>query len=356
MLAARRLYPGAVIALSGSLNRNVREFYRLHADELEIVEPGRVDLEAIRRLIVVETVQPERLGRVRARRPRPRGRGRRVRPPLGRDARLGEAREPRALGRRRADDDDGRDPGRARARGDAARGHRVRPRHPRGHGLARLPGRRRSGTPRRSRGACATGPARTWSPSTCARRSRRRSARSSTRSLASLESHSVRRPRGARRAGRVADVRRRRLEPRAQDRRPHGRAGARLPRGDGRAGCSASAARACPSWTPPRSRERSGAVGTLRPPRRFTAGRSRRRGSSFSTRSRALRGRCRPRRRSCRARRGSSRPTRRSRRRWCCASAIARAGSSSGTTSAWSASSRARTSTRPSATTSRTLP
>ena len=62
MLAARRLYPGAVIALSGSLNRNVREFYRLHADELEIAEPGRVDLDAVRRLIVVETVQPERLG------------------------------------------------------------------------------------------------------------------------------------------------------------------------------------------------------------------------------------------------------------------------------------------------------
>ena len=62
MLAARRLYPGAVIALSGSLNRNVREFYRLHADELELAEPGRIDLDAIRRLVVVETVQPERLG------------------------------------------------------------------------------------------------------------------------------------------------------------------------------------------------------------------------------------------------------------------------------------------------------
>jgi tRNA nucleotidyltransferase (CCA-adding enzyme) len=62
MLAARRLYPGAVIALSGSLNRNVREFYRLHADELEIVEPGRVEPDTVRRLIVVETVHPERLG------------------------------------------------------------------------------------------------------------------------------------------------------------------------------------------------------------------------------------------------------------------------------------------------------
>ncbi|MDQ3993651.1 MAG: CBS domain-containing protein, partial [Actinomycetota bacterium] len=62
MLAARRLYPGAAVALSGSLNRNVREFYRLHADELDVAETGRVDLDAIERLIVVETVHAERLG------------------------------------------------------------------------------------------------------------------------------------------------------------------------------------------------------------------------------------------------------------------------------------------------------
>ena len=62
MLAARRLYPGAVVALSGSLNRNVRDFYRLHAEELDVAEQGRVDLEAIERLIVVETSHPARLG------------------------------------------------------------------------------------------------------------------------------------------------------------------------------------------------------------------------------------------------------------------------------------------------------
>jgi tRNA nucleotidyltransferase (CCA-adding enzyme) len=62
MLAARRLYPGAVVALSGSLNRNVRDFYRLHAEELDVAEQGRVDLDAIERLIVVETSHPVRLG------------------------------------------------------------------------------------------------------------------------------------------------------------------------------------------------------------------------------------------------------------------------------------------------------
>jgi tRNA nucleotidyltransferase (CCA-adding enzyme) len=61
MLAARRLYPGAVVALAGSLNRNVREFYHLHADELGAVDAGRLELDAIRRLIVVETVHAARL-------------------------------------------------------------------------------------------------------------------------------------------------------------------------------------------------------------------------------------------------------------------------------------------------------
>ena len=63
MLAARRLYPNAVVAISGSLNRNVREFYRLHADELDfVVDASRLELDAIRRLIVVETVHASRLG------------------------------------------------------------------------------------------------------------------------------------------------------------------------------------------------------------------------------------------------------------------------------------------------------
>jgi tRNA nucleotidyltransferase (CCA-adding enzyme) len=63
MLAARRLFPGAVVCLSGSLNRNVRELSRLYAEELgELVDPSRLELDAIRRLIVVETTSASRLG------------------------------------------------------------------------------------------------------------------------------------------------------------------------------------------------------------------------------------------------------------------------------------------------------
>ncbi len=60
--AARLLYPGAVVCLTGSLNRNVRELHRLYADELEAVDASRLELEAIRRLIVVDTVDASRLG------------------------------------------------------------------------------------------------------------------------------------------------------------------------------------------------------------------------------------------------------------------------------------------------------
>jgi tRNA nucleotidyltransferase (CCA-adding enzyme) len=71
MLACRRLYPGAIVALSGSLNRNVREFYRLHADELELVDASRLELDTITRLIVVDATDPARLGELEdvARRP-----------------------------------------------------------------------------------------------------------------------------------------------------------------------------------------------------------------------------------------------------------------------------------------------
>ncbi|HKA26887.1 MAG TPA: hypothetical protein VKD88_05895, partial [Gaiellaceae bacterium] len=67
MLAARKLYPGAIVCLAGSLNRNVREFYRLHADELDfVVDASRLDLDAVRRLVVVETVHAARLGELEA--------------------------------------------------------------------------------------------------------------------------------------------------------------------------------------------------------------------------------------------------------------------------------------------------
>ena len=62
LVAARRLFPGARAALTGSLNRNVREFARLHADDLDLTTAEVIDLSTVTRLIVVETAQAERLG------------------------------------------------------------------------------------------------------------------------------------------------------------------------------------------------------------------------------------------------------------------------------------------------------
>ncbi len=62
LLAAKHLYPNAVACISGSLNRNVREFFRIHADELDLVDAGRLEHDAIRRLVVVETTHAARLG------------------------------------------------------------------------------------------------------------------------------------------------------------------------------------------------------------------------------------------------------------------------------------------------------
>jgi tRNA nucleotidyltransferase (CCA-adding enzyme) len=62
LLAARLLYPGSTAALPSVLNRNVREFARLHADELRCVETARLELDAIGRLVVVETLNESRLG------------------------------------------------------------------------------------------------------------------------------------------------------------------------------------------------------------------------------------------------------------------------------------------------------
>jgi tRNA nucleotidyltransferase (CCA-adding enzyme) len=61
-LAARRLYPAAALCLQGGLNRNVREFVALHADELDLCDPSRIDTSAVTRLIVVEAPQLSRLG------------------------------------------------------------------------------------------------------------------------------------------------------------------------------------------------------------------------------------------------------------------------------------------------------
>src|SRR3954471_112701 len=62
MLAAQLLYPGARVCLHGGVNRNVREFYNLHADQIPSVEPSAVDRDSVRTLVLVEVTSADRLG------------------------------------------------------------------------------------------------------------------------------------------------------------------------------------------------------------------------------------------------------------------------------------------------------
>ena len=62
MVAARKLYPEAAVCLGGAVNRNVREFQALYADLIPVVDPVDVDHDAVRRLILVDTVHANRLG------------------------------------------------------------------------------------------------------------------------------------------------------------------------------------------------------------------------------------------------------------------------------------------------------
>jgi tRNA nucleotidyltransferase (CCA-adding enzyme) len=62
MLAAQLLYPGARVCLHGGVNRNVREFYNLHADQIPSVETSLIDRGSVRRLVLIEVTSAERLG------------------------------------------------------------------------------------------------------------------------------------------------------------------------------------------------------------------------------------------------------------------------------------------------------
>jgi len=62
MVAARKLYPVAHVCLGKAVNRNVREFHNLYAEQIVTIDPADVDLDSVHRLIIVDTTHPNRLG------------------------------------------------------------------------------------------------------------------------------------------------------------------------------------------------------------------------------------------------------------------------------------------------------
>lgn len=65
MIAARKLYPDAVMAFSGSQEKNLREFLSHSVHTYDLQRPKNVAIEKITRLIVVDTRQPSRIGKFR---------------------------------------------------------------------------------------------------------------------------------------------------------------------------------------------------------------------------------------------------------------------------------------------------
>ncbi len=64
MVAARKLYPGARLVLPGSQERAVRDFISLSEDLVKIEREKDASFEGVRRLIVVETRSPSRIGKM----------------------------------------------------------------------------------------------------------------------------------------------------------------------------------------------------------------------------------------------------------------------------------------------------
>jgi tRNA nucleotidyltransferase (CCA-adding enzyme) len=64
MVAAGKLYPGAVKVFSGTVSKNIKQFMALYKDSLSIKTPKEIDLRQVTRVIVVDTANPNRLGQL----------------------------------------------------------------------------------------------------------------------------------------------------------------------------------------------------------------------------------------------------------------------------------------------------
>ncbi len=65
MVGAGILYPSAVKVFSGTLSRHVKKFMALYKDLIDIKTPKEIDLDQIKRMIVVDTASINRLGHLK---------------------------------------------------------------------------------------------------------------------------------------------------------------------------------------------------------------------------------------------------------------------------------------------------
>lgn len=65
MAGASKLYPAAVMVISGTVSRKIKQFMGLYKDSLLIKTPKEIDLKQVTRVIMVDTANPERLGQLK---------------------------------------------------------------------------------------------------------------------------------------------------------------------------------------------------------------------------------------------------------------------------------------------------
>jgi tRNA nucleotidyltransferase (CCA-adding enzyme) len=64
MVAAQKLYPYAKMVFPGKLSKTVEEFMSLHKDTINIRTTKQIDLKKTKRLIIVDTKNPRRIGKI----------------------------------------------------------------------------------------------------------------------------------------------------------------------------------------------------------------------------------------------------------------------------------------------------
>lgn len=65
MVAANKLYPGAVKVFSGTVSKNVKKFMALYKDLLLVKNPKDINLNDVKKMIIVDTASAKRLGKLK---------------------------------------------------------------------------------------------------------------------------------------------------------------------------------------------------------------------------------------------------------------------------------------------------
>ncbi|NLB89399.1 MAG: poly(A) polymerase, partial [Syntrophomonadaceae bacterium] len=65
MVAANLLYPSATKVFSGTVTKNVKKFMALYKDLLLVKTPKDINLDQVKRMIIVDTASANRLGKLK---------------------------------------------------------------------------------------------------------------------------------------------------------------------------------------------------------------------------------------------------------------------------------------------------